>query len=77
MPPPSSEEVVSCRFISLPAAHTCDNCHTFNWTKTQLHVLGRAQTKYAREFKEAWYSTDYDTLNRHFDKIDYDTINRH
>ena len=34
---------------SLPAAHTYDNCHTFNWTKTQL--LGRAQTKYARELK--------------------------
>ena len=34
---------------SLPATHTYDNyCHTFNWAKTQL--LGRAQTKYAREF---------------------------
>ncbi len=50
---------------SLPAAHTYDNCHTFNWTETQL--LGRAQTKHAREFKEAWYSTDSSTINRHID----------
>ena len=50
---------------SLPAAHTYDNCHSFNWTKT--HFLGRAQTKYAREFKEAWHSTDDDTINRHID----------
>ena len=49
---------------SLPATHTYDNCHTFNWAKTQL--LGRAPTKYAREFKEAWHSTD-DTINRHID----------
>ncbi len=48
-----------------PAAHTYDNCHTFNWTETQL--LGRAQTKHAREFKEAWYSTDSNTINRHID----------
>ena len=47
---------------SLPAAHTYVNCHTFNWAKTQL--LGRAQTKYAREFKEACHST-VDTINRH------------
>ena len=33
--------------------------------KTQL--LGRAQTKYAREFKEAWHSTDDDTIDRHID----------
>ena len=50
---------------SLPAAHTYDNCHTFNWTETQL--LGRAQTKHTREFKEAWYSTDSNTINRHID----------
>ena len=31
---------------SLPAAHTYDNCHTFNWKET--HLLGRAQTKHAR-----------------------------
>ena len=37
----------------------------FNWAKTQL--LGRAQTKYTREFKEAWHSTDDDTINRHID----------
>ena len=41
------------------------NCHTFNWAKTQL--LGRAQTKYAREFKEAWHSTNHDTINRQTD----------
>ena len=50
---------------SLPAAHTYDNCHTFNWTETQL--LGRAQTKHAREFKEALYSTDSNAINRHID----------
>ncbi len=52
---------------SLHAAHTYDNCHTFNWTETQL--LGRAQTKHvhAREFKEVWYSTDSNTINRHID----------
>ena len=49
---------------SLPATHSYDNCHTFNWAITQL--LGRAPTKYAREFKEAWHSTD-DTINRHID----------
>ena len=51
--------------LSLPAAHTYDNCHTFNWTETQL--LGRAQTKHAREFKEAWYSMDANTINRHIE----------
>ena len=45
---------------SLPAKHTNDTRHTFNWEKTQL--LGQAQTKYAREFKEAWHSTDDDTI---------------
>ena len=50
---------------SLPTAHTYDNCHTFNWAKT--HLLGRAQTKYAREFKEVWDSTDDGTINRHID----------
>ena len=50
---------------SIPATHTYDNCHTFNWKETRL--LGRAQTKHAREFKEAWYSTDDNTINRHID----------
>ena len=27
----------------------------------------KAQTKHAREFKEAWYSTDDNTINRHID----------
>ena len=31
---------------SLPAAHTYDNCHTFNCKET--HLLGRAQTKHTR-----------------------------
>ena len=48
---------------SLPATHTYDNCHTFNWAT----YIGRAQTKYAREFKEAWHSTDDNTINRHID----------
>ena len=52
-------------YVSLWTAHTYDNCHTFNWTETQL--LGRAQTKHAREFKEAWYSMDANTINRHIE----------
>ena len=51
--------------LSLPATHTYDNGHTFNWTETKL--LGRANTKHAREFKEAWYSTDRNTINRYVD----------
>ena len=51
--------------LSLPAARTYDNCHTFNWTETQ--PLGRAQTKHACEFKEAWYSIDTNTINRHIE----------
>ena len=47
--------------LSLLAAHTYDNCHTFNWTEIYLG----AQTKHAREFKEAWYSIDANTINRH------------
>jgi hypothetical protein len=47
----------------IPAAHSYDNCHTFNWTETEL--LGWAQTKYARGFKEAWYSIDGNTITRH------------
>ena len=50
-------------YKSLPAAHTYDNCHSFNWTETEQ--LGRAQTKHEREFKEAWYSIDGNTINRH------------
>ena len=42
-----------------------NNCHSFNWTKTQL--LGRAQAKHAREFKEAWYSVDANTIDRHIE----------
>ena len=37
---------------SLPEGHTHANCHTFNWTETQLH--GQVQMKHASEFKEAW-----------------------
>ena len=48
---------------SLPAEHTHGNNHTFDWTKTK--VVGRAQTQHAREFEEAWYSKDNDTINRH------------
>ena len=36
---------------SLISTHTYDNCHTFNWIET--HLLERAQTKPAREIKEA------------------------
>ena len=51
--------------LSLPAKHTYDNGHTFNWTETKL--LGRATTRHAREFKEAWHSIDKNTMNRHID----------
>ena len=53
----------SSRFDLCIVVDTYDNCHTFNWTETEL--LGRAQTKHAREFKEAWYSIDGNTINRH------------
>ena len=49
--------------LSLPASHTHDNGHTFNWTEIQ--ILDQAKTKHAREFKEAWYSIDNNTINRH------------
>ena len=52
-------------FLSLPPAHTYDNCNTFNWRETQLP--GRAQTKHAREFKEAWYSIGANKINRHIE----------
>jgi hypothetical protein len=41
------------------------NYTAFNWTHTEL--LGQAQTKHAREFKEAWHSMDNNTINRHVD----------
>ena len=50
---------------SLPAEYTQANNHKFDWTETK--VLGRAQTKHTREFKEAWYCKDYNTINRHID----------
>ena len=34
----------------LPAAHTYNNCHTYNWKET--HLLGQARTKHAGEFKD-------------------------
>ena len=51
--------------LSLPASHTHDNGHTFNWTEKQ--ILDQAKTKHEREFKEAWYSIDNNTINRHID----------
>jgi hypothetical protein len=57
---------------SLPATHTYDNCHTFNWTHAEL--LGQARTKHAREFKEAWPSMDNNTINRYVD-IERSTFN--
>ena len=47
---------------SLTSKHTYDKCYTFNWKET--HLLRRAQIKHGREFKEAWYSTDDNTINR-------------
>ena len=37
----------------------------FHWDDTKL--LGQSKTCHAREFKEAWYSIDYKTINRHID----------
>jgi hypothetical protein len=56
---------------SLPAGHTYGNCHTFNWTHTELYILGQAQTKHAREFKEVLHSMNKNTINRH---VDFPTI---
>ena len=50
---------------SLPAKHTDDNGHKFDWSQTRC--LGQATTKHAREFKEAWHSLDKQTFNRHID----------
>ena len=50
---------------SLPAKHTDDNGHKFDWSQTIC--LGQATTKHAREFKEAWHSLDKQTFNRHID----------
>ena len=45
--------------------HTHNNGRKFNWTETQL--LDQAKTKHARQFNEAWYSVDTNTINRHID----------
>ena len=50
---------------SLPAKHTDDNGHKFDWSQTRC--LGQATTKHAREFTEAWHSLDKQTFNRHID----------
>lgn len=50
---------------SLPAKHTDDNGHKFDWSQTKL--IGQAATKHAREFKEAWHSIDKCSFNRHID----------
>ena len=50
---------------SLPAKHTDDNGHKFDWSQTRC--LGQATTRHAREFKEAWHSLDKQTFNRLID----------
>ena len=50
---------------SLPATHIYNNGHTFNWSQTKL--LDQATTKHAREFKEAWYSINENTINGHIE----------
>ena len=55
-----------CRYDykSLPACST----HIRQLPYLQLdrnRTIRRAQTKHAREFKEAWYSIDGNTINRH------------
>jgi hypothetical protein len=47
-------------YSSLPAKHTDDNGHKFDWSQTRC--LGQATTKHAREFKEAWHSLDKQTF---------------
>ena len=50
---------------SLPAKHTDDTGHKFNWDDAKL--LGQSKTRHARKFKEVWYSVDYKTINRSID----------
>ena len=50
---------------SLAAKHADDNGHKFNWSHARC--LGQANTKNAREFKEAWHSLDKQIFNRHID----------
>jgi hypothetical protein len=50
---------------SLPAAHVINNDHSFDWTKTT--VLSHANTREARELKEAWHSHQKPAINRHID----------
>ncbi|VDN26328.1 unnamed protein product, partial [Dibothriocephalus latus] len=41
--------------LSLVFAHAIECCHRFNWDDTE--IVSMANTKPAREFLEAWYST--------------------
>ena len=50
---------------SLPATHVINNDHRFDWTKTT--ILNHADTRHAREFKEAWHSLENLAINRHID----------
>ena len=50
---------------SLPATHVANNDHRFDWTKTT--ILNHADTRQAREFKEAWHSLENLAINRHLD----------
>ena len=52
-------------YNSLPAKHADDDGHKSNWSHTRS--LGQANTKHARELKEAWHSLDKQTFNRHID----------
>ena len=51
--------------LSLPANHADEHGHTFNLADTK--ILGHAKTRRARQFKEAWHSTNKATFNRHID----------
>ena len=50
---------------SIPATHVRNNDHRFDWNKTT--ILDHAETRQAREFKEAWHSLRNPAINRHID----------
>ena len=50
--------------LSLISVHEDGEGHTFNWMATK--ILAEAKSKHAREFLEAWFSTN-ESINKHVD----------
>ena len=60
------QNAIQCHdHLSLPASHADDNGHKFDFQNIKL--LGKAQTKEAREFIETWHSLDKSSFNRHIE----------